>query len=164
MFQFLKYLLLTISISCYALPQDSTKPMEISANSTSFNYKSGTDIYENNVVINQGSTHFIADKLITQKNDHHKLEIAIAYGINGLAEYITQPKQGDTILHAKAKIIRFYPLKSLVVLENNVLVTQGENSFHGEMIIYNIKDQLVTAPATKNGRTTIIIEPKQLTS
>lgn len=147
-----------------ALPSDNEHPMRISADSTLINYKTGVYTYEGNVKIKQGTTQLIADRLVTKSDTKHKMQEGVAYGLKQLAEYSTIPKEGDKLLHAQAKIIRFYPPQSIVVLENNVIVTQGENSFQGKYITYNIKDQIVTAPSTHKGRATIIIEPEQLKS
>src|SRR4029079_3102275 len=95
-----------------ALPNDSEQPMKIVADSSLFNYKTGIDTYEGNVKIDQGTSHLIADRLITKKNKQHKMIEAIATGIKKLAEYSTIPKTGDAPLNAKAKIIKFYPLTS----------------------------------------------------
>ncbi len=144
-----------------ALPDDQEKPFNIVADSSLFNYKTGVDTYEGNVKVDQGSSHLTADRLVTRKNKQHKIIEAVATGITKLAEYSTIPKIGDPMLHAEAKIIKFYPAISAVVLEQDVVVTQKENSFHGPHIIYNIKDQIVTAPASKEGRATITIESDQ---
>ena len=149
-------------VPAFALPADSEKTMSIVALSSLFNYKTGTNTYEGDVKIDQGSTHLTADRVVTQNNDHHKIDTATAYGIQKLAEYITLPKDGDLPFHAKAKVIKFFPATSIVILEGDVVVTQGENSFQGPLIIYNMKDQVVTAPASKLGRATIVIEPTQL--
>lgn len=158
-------LLLFIPVLTLALPEDSTKTMHIISDSSTFNYKTGSNVYEGNVKIDQGSTHLTADRVTTANGDNHKMKEAIAYGLNNkLAEYTTLPKPGDPILHAKAKTIKFYPPTSMVVLEGNVIVTQGKNSFEGPVIIYNMKDQTVTAPASKTGRATVVIEPSQFAS
>lgn len=146
----------------FALQDDQDKPFNIVADSSIFNYKTGIDMYEGNVKVDQGTSHLTADRLVTQKNKQHKMMSAIATGIHKLAEYSTVPKLGDPILIAKARTITFYPPTSTVVLEQDVLVTQKENSFHGPLIIYNIKDQVVTAPASNEGRATITIEPEPL--
>lgn len=146
----------------FALQDDQDKPFNIIADSSIFNYKTGVDTYEGNVKVDQGTSHLTADRLVTQKNKQHKMISAIATGIHKLAEYSTVPKLGDPILVAKARTIKFYPPTATVVLEQDVLVTQKENSFHGPLIIYNIKDQVVTAPASKEGRATITIEPEPL--
>jgi lipopolysaccharide export system protein LptA len=153
------FLLPTVTLS---LPEDSQQPMHITSDSSLFNYKTGQDIYEGNVRIDQGTSHLTADRVVTQKDKQHKMVSAIATGIKTVATYTTIPKPGDLVMHAEAKIITFYPPTSTVVLENDVVVTQGENNFHGQHIIYNMKDQIVAAPASKNGRATIVIESKQL--
>lgn len=155
-------LLVLASLAC-AHPDDSKRTMQISADTSRLNYKTGENIYEGAVRINQGTSHLSADRLITRNNEHHKLQEAIAYGTYNLAHYWTIPKDGDKLLNAYAKIIKFYPLESKVVLEGNVIVKQGENSFHGPIIIYNIKNQTVSAPPNQKGRATIIIEPQALT-
>ncbi|MEO8401281.1 MAG: lipopolysaccharide transport periplasmic protein LptA [Gammaproteobacteria bacterium] len=157
-------LLLCFSVRLYALSEDQQETMHIVSASSKFNYKTGVNIYEGDVKIDQGSTHLTADRVETNNNDKHKIKETIAYGTTQLAEYMTLLKPGDPIFHAKAKIIKFYPQKSLVVLEGDVMVTQGENSFQGPVIFYNMKDQVVTAPASKTGRATIIIEPNKLKS
>lgn len=163
MHRLLKFLLLySFMNTALALPTDDTKVMQIVADSSQLNYKSRNNIYEGNVKVDQGSTHLLADRVTTQNNEHHKLSEAIAYGTKQLAHYWTIPRENDPELHAYAKVIKFYPLKSQVVLEGDVVVTQGENSFHGPSIIYNIKDQTVISPPTIQGRSTIIIEPTKI--
>ncbi|HSW69724.1 MAG TPA: lipopolysaccharide transport periplasmic protein LptA [Gammaproteobacteria bacterium] len=156
--------LLIMPLSLFALQGDDQQIMHINSDASTFNYKTGTNIYEGHVKIDQGTTHLTADRVVTTNNDKHKIKEAIAYGLNQLAEYTTLPKAGDAELHAKAKVIKFYPATSLVFLEGDVVVTQGKNTFQGPVIIYNMKDQVVTAPPSKTGRSTIIIEPSQLTS
>jgi lipopolysaccharide export system protein LptA len=151
-----------ISIVTFALPDDSKQPMYIVADSTLFNYKTGQDIYIGNVKVDQGTSHLTADRLVTQKNKQHKMISAIAYGINTIATFTTIPKEGDLVMTAIAKKISFYPPTSTVILEDEVTVTQGENNFHGQHIVYNMKDQIVEAPASKNGRATIVIESNEL--
>jgi lipopolysaccharide export system protein LptA len=161
---FLFFILLSIPITLLALDSDDQQIMHINSDGSTFNYKTGVNIYEGHVKIDQGTTHLTADRLVTTNNSKHKMEEAVAYGLTQLAEYTTQPKPGDAILHAKAKVIKFYPAKSVVFLEGDVIVTQGKNSFAGPVIVYNIKDQIVTAPPSKTGRASIIIEPGQLKS
>lgn len=154
--------LMLFPIFVSALPNDDKQPMHITAESSEFNYKTGTTTYEGNVKVDQGTTHLTADRIVTQRNKHHKIEEAIAYGIHRPAVYSALMKAGDPPLHAEAHVIKFYPIKSTVILDGNVKATQGENSFHGPVIIYNMKDQTVTAPPSKTGRATMLIEAKDL--
>ncbi len=156
------FLLIILSTSTFALPEDRDRPFNIIADSSLFNYKTGIDTYEGHVKVDQGTSHLIADRLVTRKDKQHKMILAIATGTQKPAEYTTIPKIGDSVLNAKARFIKFYPTTSIIILEQNVVVTQKENSFHGPLIIYNMKNQLVTAPPFTNGRATIVIEPEPL--
>jgi lipopolysaccharide export system protein LptA len=153
-----------IAVPSYALDSDAIATLHIKADSTIFNYKTGINQYDGNVFIDQGTTHLIADRVITKNNSKHKIEEVLAYGFKQNAKYITLLKAGDPLLFANAKLIKFYPFKSTVILVGNALVTQGPNSFNGPIIIYNIKDQVVTAPPSKSGKATIIIDPNSTTS
>ncbi|MCD6038903.1 MAG: lptA [Gammaproteobacteria bacterium] len=153
--------LLSMPILLFALPEDREQSFKIVANSSTFNYKTGMDTYEGNIKVDQGTSHLTADRLVTQKNKQHKMILATATGINKRAEYTTIPRKGDAVLIAKANIIKFYPPLSTVILEENVVVTQKKNSFYGSRIVYNMKDQIVTAPASQKGGATILIEPEQ---
>lgn len=142
-----------------ALPTDKHEKVFIVADSTTYNYKTGMNIFEGHVKIDQGTTHITADKLITKSNPQHKIQEATAYGLEGLAHYWTLQKVNEPEVHARAKIIKFYPIESNVTLEQNVLVTQGENSFRGQLIHYNSNDQTIIVPATKNGRAVLVYNP-----
>jgi lipopolysaccharide export system protein LptA len=157
-------LLLFFPLCASALPSDSEKNLTITAGPTELNYKTGFNSYEGNVKIDQGETHLTAERLTTQRNPSHKIDEAIAYGLHTLAHYWTIPRAGDPVFHARAKIIKYYPLKSLVILQGSAIVTQGENSFQGPEIVYNIKDQTVISSPSTNGRSTIIIEQTKLES
>lgn len=144
-----------------ALPTDSQERLYIVADTTVYNYKAGINTFEGHVKVDQGSTHIIADRLVTKSNAQHKIEEAIAYGNTDPAHFWTTPKPNELPLHAYAKIIRFYPLVSNVTLEQSVTVKQGDNRFQGELIHYNNLEQTITVPPTKNGRAVLVYNPEQ---
>lgn len=149
----------SLALPVFALKDDNKAKMIITADSTIFNYKTGFTIFEGHVKVDQGTTHIAADRLTTKTNPGHKIIEAIAYGLQGLAHYWTLPKIGDTEVHAEAKIIKFYPSKSTVALEQNVTMTQGENSFQGQLILYNRNDQTVFVPASNKGQAILVYHP-----
>lgn len=144
-----------------ALESDNRAKLHIVADSGTYNFKTGIDVYEGHVKVDQGTTHITADKLITKKNNRHKIEEATAYGIETLAHFWTLPKLGEPEIHARAKIIKFYPLQMNASLEHDVTVTQGENSFQGEVIHYNSNEQTITLPASLNGRAVLVYNPEK---
>jgi lipopolysaccharide export system protein LptA len=155
------FILFFCPLSSLALDSDRKEKVNVEADSVVYNYKTGVDVYEGHVKVKQGTSHITADKLITKSNNQHQIQEATAFGLQELAHYWTVPKIGDPEVHAEAKIIKFYPLESNVTLEQNVYATQGENSFQGELIHYNSKDQTITVPAAKNGRAVIVYNPEK---
>ena len=153
-----------ITLTClphyaFALDTDRNQKVNIVADSGVYNYKTGVNIYEGHVKVDQGTTHITADRLITKKNPQHKIQEAIAYGLEGKAHYWTLPNQQEPEIHAWAKIIKFYPIESNATLEQAVFVKQGENSFQGELINYNSKEQTISVPASKNARAVLVYNP-----
>lgn len=162
MFQILNILFLwLLCFPLYAHPKDGEQKLSVVSDSSVYDYKSGLKTYEGNVQVNQGSTNVAADKLVTKTDAKHKIEEVIAYGIQKPAEYSTLPKNDEPLFRAKAKTIKYNPTTMIVTLEGNVMITQGENSFKGPLIIYNMKEQTVVAPASTSGRATVVIDPKQ---
>lgn len=159
------YLILIFSLLSYlsvahALESDREEKVHIVADSGIYNYKTGVNIYEGHVKIDQGTTHVTADKLITKNNAQHKIQEAIAYGLQGKAHYWTLPNPDEKVIHAWAKIIKFYPIESNATLEKEVFVIQGENHFQGELINYNSKEQTISVPASQKGRAVLVYNPE----
>lgn len=151
--------LLGISSCLMALPEDKKEKLYIVADSSIYNSKTGINVFEGHVKVDQGSTHITADKLITKSNLEHKIQEAIAYGIEKPAHYWTLPKLGDKEMHANANLIRFFPIDENVTLKDKVVVTQGENSFRGQLIHYNMKEQTITVPASDHAKAVIVYNP-----
>lgn len=149
------------STNAIALETDKKEKLYIVSDTGSYNYKTGIDIYEGHVKLDQGSTHLTADRLITKRNAQRKIEEAQAFGINETAHYWTKPNANDPIIHAHAKIMVFYPLALNLKLEDSVIVTQGENTFHGQLILYNSDNQTITVPASKNNRAILVYTPEK---
>lgn len=148
-----------LAMPIYGLPEDNKELLHIKADKTIYNYKNGLNYFEGNVVVDQGTTHVTADRLTTKTNDKHQIQEAIAYGVKQLAHFWTVPTHGQKIVDAHAKIIKFYPLTSNATLQGEVFVTQGENNFQGQLIHYNMNEQTIIVPETKNGRAVIVYNP-----
>jgi lipopolysaccharide export system protein LptA len=138
---------------------DQNEITYITADGGVYNYKTGVNQFDGHVRIDQGTTHVTADRLITKSNHQHKIEQAIAYGLSSSAHYWTLLKNDDPEFHAQAKIIRYFPLASNVTLEHAAIVTQGTNSFHGELIHYNSANQTIAVPALEKNQAVLIYNP-----
>lgn len=142
-----------------ALPEDAKERLTIIADSSNYNYKTGVNTFEGHVKVDQGTTHIVADRLITKSGPDHRIQEAIAYGLQQTAHYWTIPKLNDPEIHANGNIIMYYPIASNVIIKQRALVTQGENSFQGQIIHYNMKDQTILVPASENGRAVLVYNP-----
>lgn len=146
--------------ACFALSGDSQQKIHITANATTYNFKTGETLFQGNVLADQGSTHLTADHLITKTNRSHQIEEIIAYGnATTRAHYSTLPRPDQAVMHAYGDIIQYYPLTANVTLQKHVTVAQGENSFQGELILYNMSEQTITVPPTPSGRAVLVYNP-----
>ncbi len=157
--KFVMLFFLICATRALALQGDNHQKLAIIADAAIYNYKTGINMYEGHVQVDQGTTHITADRLITKNNAQHQIQEAAAYGLQSLAHYWTLPKVGEAEMHAYANIIKFYPIESNITLEQKVHVTQGENSFQGELIHYNSNDQTIAVPASQHGRAVIVYNP-----
>lgn len=158
-------IMMIIPLSSYALPSDNEKPMQIAANSAEMNRETGTAVYQDNVEIDQGTTHIRGNKLTTYNNNHNKLERAVVEGnTNELAHYRTLTDINKPELKADAVKITFYAIKRYVILEGKARINQGKDIITGERLEYDLTKRQLKAPQqTKtHSRTTIIIEPDSI--
>lgn len=152
-------LLLAIYHTGFCLREDSKQKVYIVADYSIYNYKTGVNRYEGHVKVDQGTTHITADRLVTKNNSQHKMQEATAYGLIDRAHYWTLPKVNDPLIHAFANVIKFYPIESNVTLQKNVFVQQGDNTFQGELILYNNYDETITVPPSQNGHAVVVYNP-----
>lgn len=146
-----------------ALSSDQPGRLQIKADSSLLNLKANSTIYQGHVTVDQGCTHITAEKLITQTNTKHQLQEAIAYGTTGnLVHYWTLPKPHDKPLHGWALVIKYYPQRSMVYFMGDAKLTQGDNTFKGPNIYYNLKKGIVFSPSSSKGRSTITLSPNTI--
>lgn len=153
--------LICYSMRIPALTFNTKEKIFIVSDSTTYNYKTGIKVFTGNVKVDQGLMHLTADKVITKDNMHHQIEEVLAFGLLKATHYWTVPETGNSEIHAYAKLIKFYPLTANVTLEQDVIVMQGENSFKGQLIHYNMDDQVITVPASKNARAELVYTPEK---
>jgi lipopolysaccharide export system protein LptA len=157
------YILFTlISISCYALPDDKEKVMQVLSDSANLNQLQHKGTYTGNVQFVQGTTNLHASKAITHGDEKNQLTLAIVSGSkNQQAHYWTETEANKPPFHAYANIIKYYPLKHLIELIGNARVEQGPNSLSAAKIKYDTLKQRVLSESDGTTRTTIIFYPEK---
>ncbi len=153
-------ILISLCTQSFALPDDSTRMVNLSAGSANINQQNRTGIYLHDVTLDQGTTHIRAEEAITRFNDKNQLVLAVIKGNQTTqAHYWTLPATDKPPVHAWADTIKYYPEQHLVELTGNARVEQGENSFAAAEIKYDTLAQHVVSQGSNNSRTTIIIHP-----
>lgn len=163
MFKYLSLLFISLLLcqSASALKSDTKKKVFIMSDFALLNYKTGIHTFTGHVLVDQGATHVSADKIQTISSKQHQIKQVTAYGLETLAHYWTIPKAGDSEIHARAKIIKFFPTSSNAILEKNAIVTQGNNSFRGDRILYDMHEETITVPASQHGKAVLIYDPNE---
>lgn len=141
----------------YALPEDRNQPIQLEADRGQLDQKTGTSIYEGNVVIIQGSMHLNADTatVYTQNGQFQRIE---AFGKPAAWRYKTSPDKEE--LHGTGLRVDYDVTKDLMTMTGNARVTQGNDVYTGDYIEYETKTDLVRARGEKGNRIQITIQPK----
>ena len=138
---------LIFSHQSMALSSDKDKPIELEADSADINDKNGISIYQGNVILTQGSTQLHAETLTLFHNQQHKLTKVVSIG--SPAHFKQRPDKQKSDVKAKAGKIIYYVKKEIVHLYDNASFWQEKNSFSGDKIIYDTKNDIVKASSKK---------------
>ena len=164
--KFLLNLTLYIVLSGYplnglALPEDTTQPIRIMADSAVRDDKQGLTTYSGNVTMNQGSMNITANN-ITIHSSGENVNTIVAKGTP--ARFTQKQKNGATPVIASGTIIEYYKNKELIHIRQQATIEQNNSTVKSEDIQYYINEQVVKANSGKNnqsGRVEVVIPPRQ---
>jgi lipopolysaccharide export system protein LptA len=139
-----------LSSNCLALSSDKDQPIELEADSADLNDQKGISIYNGNVILTQGSTQLHASTLTLFHNKQHKLTQIEAIG--SPASFKQRPDGQKQDVKAKANKMLYDVTKETVHLYENAIFFQGKNSFRGDQIIYDTKNDIVKADSKKSSK------------
>ena len=143
-----------ICTQAIARPDDRDKPIHITADTAELNDKTGISIYRGDVKMVQGTTILTGD-VITIHSPDKKVNKVISIG--ELATYEEITTDGDPV-YAEAEEMVYNRIESKIELFRRGKVTQLDNVFRSEHIIYYIEEELIDAGTPKD-RVNIIILP-----
>lgn len=160
----IKNLLITsvICISCLsfnalALTDDSTKPINIQADSAEINDTTGISTYRGNVVITQGSTRLTGD-LVILETANKKVKKIISEG--NLSTFKQTTDDGRKI-NAEAEKMIYSITGNKIVLTKNAKLTEAGNTFASDKITFYTDKEIVSAgSASGNERVNITVFPE----
>ncbi len=151
--------LLIINCPVMALTDDSTKPINIQADSAEINDATGISTYRGNVKITQGSTVLTGDIVILE-TANKKVQKIISEG--NLSTFKQTTDDGRKI-NAEAEKMIYSITGNKIVLTNNAKLTEAGNTFASDKITFYTDREVVTAgSATGNDRVNITVFPETI--
>ncbi|MFM7333934.1 MAG: LptA/OstA family protein [Tabrizicola sp.] len=129
------------------LTQDTSLPVQVTADQLAVNNADGTAVFSGNVLVVQGEMKLAAGEVLvrygTEQND---IESLIASG------GVTVTNLGDA---AEAKEAVYTIDSGVIVLSGDVLLTQGPSAMAGQKLTINLKD----GTGVMEGRVTTTFQP-----
>jgi lipopolysaccharide export system protein LptA len=129
------------------LKQDTTLPVEVTADRLAVNQSDGTALFSGNVLVVQGEMRLSAG------------EIRVAYGTDGKSIETLTATGGVTIVNAKdaaeAREAVYSVGSGAVVMTGDVLLTQGPNAITGQTLRLDLK----AGTGVMEGRVTTTFQP-----
>lgn len=151
--------LLTLSANLYALPSDRDQPIHIEADHYVLNQKAGITTYTGNVVMDQGSIHIEADKIVIHSNEK-KVSRVIATGAP--ARFQQQPAEDKAVVIASGNTLNYQVTQDKLSITDNAQVEQDGSLISGDKITYNILRAVVEANSQPNTKTRVkvVLQPQ----
>ena len=141
-----------------ALPEDRNQPIHLEASRGQLDQKTGVSVYEGNVVITQGSMRLTADSvtIYIKDNNFQRME---ATGAPVNLRY--KPTVDKPEVQGVSQRVEYDVASAKVIMSGNARLTQGQDTFTGDRVEYDLKSDVVRARgAGNNGRIQFTIQPR----
>ena len=142
-----------------ARSDDSTKPINIKANSAEINDATGISVYRGDVKIVQGSMQLTGEKVILE-TANKKVKKIIAEGNLSTFEQTTDDVK---LVHAEAKKMVYNINANEIVLTKNDKLTEAGNTFASDRIVFYTDKEIVSAGSSSgDDRVNITVFPETI--
>lgn len=148
---------LSLSSFAFALPEDRNQPIDVDANSATFDDISGITTLTGSVNIVQGSMNIKAAKLVIYKDKQGDITKMIATG--NPAFFTQQQVKGEPFSKAWGKQMLYSVANQTVTITGNARVEQLQDKINSEKIVYLMDKAIVKASGGKN-RVKMVLQPK----
>ncbi len=161
LFLFLTPLLALLPSEAFALPKDKYQTIHVAADHVSIDDKNQISVYKGNVEFQQGSIKITAD-IVELHAVNGRLNRIIANGQP--ATFKQQIKQNMQTVRGHARIVEYTLNDQLLSFTDEAHFQQGDNTFSGEKMIYDTKNEILQAHGNKQSgkRVRIVIQPNTL--
>jgi lipopolysaccharide transport protein LptA len=152
-------LLASSLLTTYATTADNNKPIVITSNTLTGNLNQQMAVFSGNVVAIQGTRQLESNEAYTYFAAGGKVNLIKAVGNPAKTTEMLDAKGNH--IYGQALIIEYFPPKSFIQYEQEARLEENGNIFTGDLITYNIVNQIVASPRARNntGPATIILPP-----
>ena len=147
--KFLFSLVALIPTIIWALPSDSSRPINIEADHAQLDDSSGITQYKGNAVLTQGTLRINGDIITFHYNEKKQLTKIVAQG--ELAKYQQVQNLGEEPVYASAQLMEYHAAAEKIHLVGRGKIRQSTDEFNGNRIEYDIKRNIVNAYAKTVG-------------
>lgn len=149
-----------LSTPAHALPSDQQRPLFVNSKDWDYNYKTGVSTNTGNVVLDRGTSHLTADKVITYRDQNDEITKLIAFGKP--AHYSTVLDFNTPRLYTEGNTITYFPKAQYMILKGKALAHRGPNSVAAPKITYYVNQQrlLTDAPSPQISHIVIVNQPE----
>ena len=149
-----------ISGSCLGFNGSQSKePLTIASDTAHIDQNKGYGQFDGAVNIKQGATRCVGERLVVYFDKKKKIKKAVISG--NPAKSWSSPGKGQSEIYSTAKTITYYPQAHDVILQGNARSEQNGNVLKGPTLKYNTESQVLATPASRKGRTTILLQPQK---
>jgi len=143
------------------LPEDRDQPIYLEADRAQLDQDTETSIYIGNVIITQGSMRLTADSatIYMQNGVFQRME---AEGAPATFRY--QPAADKEEIHGVGLRANYDAINETLEVTGDASFKQGEDTFNGDFIEYDLRENLVKARSKAGGRVKFTIQPETFDS
>ncbi len=151
---------LLVTFTAQAASRDEDEPIRINARSVQADDRTGTVIYNGNVLVEQGQLSIQADR-VEIKTHNSKTELVRATGKPAKLRQRADGNSGE--LWAEADRVDYHVTLRKVDLVDHVTVRRGEDLFTADTLHYDLDSNSLNASGSNkgDGRVHAVIQPKK---
>ncbi len=149
--KFILLIVIFFTTFAFALSDDAKQPIQVEADSVVVDEASGFNEFSGNAEVRQGSLLMTAELIQVQTNVDGVETMKASGTIEKPAKYIQSQENQARFIEATATSITYNVNQGMIFLVGNAYLIQGFDSFSGDSLTYDIKNDKVIVKGSEDG-------------
>lgn len=133
-----------------ALDSDQNEPLFIEADAVELDDKTSQSLYVGNVDVQQGSLQILADEVVVHHREDRQPRTIIAIGEPARYRQLVDGESEE--VRGRARRMEYDADRDEITFIDDAVLTQGQDSFSSDRIVYNRTTEQVKAGTSAQGR------------